>query len=141
MIMDLMRFQCFVCICFTVFTADFVVRCFISDKTSRILFSNYVEKHEGKWLPFLFSCFKLHSGVLYTETKQSGYFLIMVLQHFYALDNSAFSGVYSAGVIPGDLPVGISILCFSFAIVRFSVENGQQYSGVILLWLSSFATQ
>lgn len=65
----------------------------------------------------------------------------MVLQHFYALDNSAFSGVYSAGVIQGDLPVGISILCFSFAIVRFSVENGQQYSGVILLWLSSFATQ
>lgn len=39
MIMDLMRFQCFVCICFTVFTAGFVVECFVFDKTSWILFS------------------------------------------------------------------------------------------------------
>lgn len=47
MIMDLMRFQCFVYTCFTVFTADFVVACFIFDKASWILFSNYVEKNEG----------------------------------------------------------------------------------------------
>lgn len=47
MIMDLMRFQCFVCTYFTVFTADFAVACFIFDKASWILFSNYVEKNEG----------------------------------------------------------------------------------------------
>lgn len=64
--------------------------------------------------------------------SQSGYFVIVVLQYFYPLDNFASSDGFSAGITPPLALKGRSVSCFSFAINRIGVENGQQYSGVVV---------